>query len=92
MDFQRKENSLEELLDHDVSRNPDRDASQSQKLYSDATLFILSNKNNPITKIHFYDMFPLSLSGLDYRQDATDVEYMQANATFAYMIYEFEDV
>jgi hypothetical protein len=76
----------------DVSRNPDRDASQSQKLYSDATLFILSNKNNPITKIHFYDMFPLSLSGLDYRQDATDVEYMQANATFAYMIYEFEDV
>ena len=75
-----------------VSRNPDTDATKSQKLYSDATLFILSNKNNPITKVHFYDMFPLSLSGLEYSQTATDVEYMTATASFAYMLYEFEDV
>ena len=61
-------------------------------MYSDATLFILSNKNNPITKVHFYDMFPLTLSGLDYSQDATDVEYLRATASFAYMLYEFENV
>ena len=75
-----------------VSRHPNKDASNSQKLYSDATLFVLSNKNNPITKVHFVDMFPLTLSGLNYSQEAADVEYMRATATFAYQIYEFENV
>ena len=37
-------------------------------------------------------MFPISLSGLEYGQDASDVEYMRATASFAYMLYEFEDV
>ncbi len=76
----------------DDSRVADKDASYARRMYSDATLFILSNKNNPITKVNFYDMFPLTLSGLDYSQDATDVEYLQATATFAYMLYEFENV
>ena len=88
---QDKKTDRQEWVDT-VSRYPDRDASRDQRLYSDATLFILSNKNNPITKVHFYDMFPLTLSGLDYSQDATDVEYLQATATFAYMLYEFENV
>ncbi len=61
-------------------------------MYADATLLILSNNNTHIDKVHFYNLFPLTLSGLDYSQDATDVEYLQATATFAYMLYEFENV
>ena len=61
-------------------------------MFSDATLTILSNKNNPIIQILFQDMFPVSLSGLEYNQDATDVEYMKANAEFAYNIYEITSV
>ena len=61
-------------------------------MFSDATLTILSNKNNPIIQIFFQDMFPISLSGLEYNQDATDVEYMRAEAEFAYNIYEITSV
>ena len=56
--------------------------------YSDATLTILSNKNNPIVEVRFSDMFPVSLSGLDYTQIATDVEYLTASVDFRYKLYE----
>jgi hypothetical protein len=55
---------------------------------SDSTLTILSNKNNPIVEVRFRDMFPTTLSALDYDQSATDVEYMKASATFEYQLYE----
>ena len=57
-------------------------------LYSDATLTILSNKNNPIVEVNFHNVYPISLSALDFSQSATDVEYMTASAEFAYQIYE----
>lgn len=57
-------------------------------LFSDMTLTILSNKNNPIVEVRFQDAYPVALSGLDYSQQATDVEYIQASATFTYKIYE----
>ena len=61
-------------------------------LYSDATLFILSSKNNPILEVRFRDLVPISLSGLDYNQQPTDIDYLRANITFTYKIYEFADV
>ena len=57
-------------------------------LYSDATLTILSNKNNPIVEVRFSDMFPVSLSGLDYTQQVGDVEYLTATVDFRYKLYE----
>ena len=59
-------------------------------LFSDATLTILSNKNNPILNVFFRDMYPVVLGALDYTQTATDVEYMTSTVDFAYQIYEFE--
>ena len=56
--------------------------------YSDATLTILSNKNNPIVEVRFADLFPVSLSGLDYNQNVTDVEYLTATIDFRYKLYE----
>ena len=59
-------------------------------LFSDATLTILSNKNNPILNVFFRDIYPVVLGALDYTQTATDVEYMTSTVDFAYQIYEFE--
>ena len=56
--------------------------------YSDATLTILSNKNNPIVEVRFADLFPVSLSGLDYNQNVADVEYLTATIDFRYKLYE----
>ena len=57
-------------------------------LYSDAYLMVLSNKNNPIVEVNFQNIFPISLGGLDFTQNVTDVEYVTATADFAYQIYE----
>jgi|TARA_B110000196_G_C20922857_1_gene556101 hypothetical protein len=65
-------------------------ASPDRAMYSDAFLQILSNKNNPIVEVNFENMFPISLSALEFTQTATDVEYMIATAEFAYQIYEIK--
>jgi hypothetical protein len=61
-------------------------------MYSDAFLMILSNKNNPIVEVVFENIFPISLSALDFTQAATDVEYMTASAEFAYQIYDIKSL
>ena len=67
-------------------------ASPNNALFSDATLTILSNKNNPIVNVLFRDLYPVALSALDYNQAATDVEYLTASVDFAYQIYEIEAI
>ena len=58
-------------------------------IFSDATLNILSSKNRGNIEVRFSDVFPVSLSSLSFDQQATDVEYLSATATFQYKIYEF---
>ncbi len=65
-----------------------KQSTPDKAMYSDAFLMVLSNKNNPIVEINFHNIYPISLSALDFTQTATDVEYMTASAEFAYQIYE----
>ena len=67
-------------------------ASPNNALFSDATLTILSNKNNPIVNVTFRDLYPVALTALEYNQAATDVEYLTASVDFAYQIYEIEAI
>ena len=60
----------------------------SRALFGDATLTILSNKNNPLVEVRFRDVYPASLSGLEYNQNATDVEYLTATCDFKYTLYD----
>ena len=66
-------------------------ASEAQ-LYSDATMIIYNSKNIAKLQVEFKDMFPTSLSALEYSQEATDVEYFKAAATFRFLYYEFTDI
>ena len=59
-------------------------------MFSDSILTVLSNKNNPVVECRFEDCFPTSLSSLDYSQNQTDVEYLTAEVTFKYKIYEIK--
>ena len=82
----------------DTSNNPpsaktvsvDRvgNATPDRGMYSDATLTILSNKNNPLVEVRFTDIFPVSLSALSYDNAATDVDYLTAQISFRYKLYE----
>jgi len=59
---------------------------------SDATLMVLTNKNNPVVEIRFRDIFPVSIGPLAYNQQETDVNYLTVNCTFKYEIYTFSGV
>ena len=65
-----------------------KQSTPDKAMYSDAFLMVLSNKNNPIVEVNFQNIYPTSLSALEFTQAATDVEYMTASAEFAYQIYE----
>ena len=53
---------------------------------------VLTNKNNPVVEVRFKDIFPISLGGLQYNQQATDVNYLTCDVVFKYSIYRFANV
>ena len=67
-------------------------STSARGMFSDATLTILSNKNNPIAEVRFQDLYPLSISALEFNQNATDVEYLTVSAEFVYKIYEIHSL
>ena len=60
----------------------------TQAMYGDATLTIMTSKNNPIMEVRFSDLYPVSLGALQFDQQATDITYLTATATFSYKLYE----
>jgi hypothetical protein len=62
------------------------------KAYSDATLTVLNNLNNPIVRVKFFNVFPISLSDIqfDTKMSADDIVY--ATATFVFDYHNFEDI
>jgi len=61
---------------------------KSNGLYSDATLHITSNASNPNLKINFKNIFPISLSSIQFSTITDDSSYKTATATFQYSYYE----
>ena len=60
--------------------------------YSDATLTILDSNNLPKTHIHFRDLFPTSLEGLDFDVSQQTLEYFVGVASFKYKTFEVEAI
>ena len=64
-------------------------ATNDSAIFSDAKMIILSARNIPIVELTFEDTYPKSLSGLDYNQSATDVEYLTATVTLGYKLHKY---
>lgn len=60
---------------------------EAAKGYSDAQLIILNSSNNPIQTFNFTDIFPISLSGLEFDSTDTMSSPMKATVQFAYSYY-----
>ena len=67
-------------------------ATKQGAIFSDATLIVLTSKNNPVKEIRFRDIYPTSIGELQYTQQATDVEYLTSTVSFNYMRYDFASV
>lgn len=69
-----------------------QNASINQNNLSDGTLVILSSKYNPNIRVKFRGMFPESISELQFSTTATDIDYLEATASFRYRDYTIETV
>lgn len=58
---------------------------------SDGSVIILSSAKRPIVSIDFTDMYPSSLSSLEFDSTITDIQYMTVDATFRFtrLYYNF---
>ena len=58
-----------------------------EKIFSDATLQILSNKFNANVQVNFRDLFPVALSGIDFDSITDNSDPVTATVNFAYTSY-----
>jgi len=90
--FFRNSTSVTPSTPSNVSVDQVGRAVADKSMYSDATLTILSNKNNPIVEVRFEDIFPVAVGALSFTQGATDVEYLTADVSFRYKIYTINKI
>lgn len=62
---------------------------QTNKHFSDATLTILSGLNNPILRIQYTNVFPLSISDIQFNTTQSADNIITARATFRYQSYNY---
>lgn len=80
--------TMQQFIDVTTDENGARDLKLQ---YSDATLGILNSNYNTIAQIKFWDIYPTSLSSLEFTATDTDINYLVANVTFSYMYYQILD-
>ena len=84
--------SIQEFIDLKAKDpyNPDIDARNPLNEYSDASLFIYNSMFNEVARVDFQDMFPVGLSTIEFDATDSDIQYVTAEATFKYAIYNIE--
>lgn len=82
--------SLRSSGKHDLLSSAVTPYNEESGIYSDATMFILTPKDNPQIQVSFHQMAPITLSGVPFVSTINDIDYMVANATFGYKNFAFE--
>lgn len=66
---------------------------EPKKHFSDeATLLVLTNKNNPAYRINFSGLFPLKLAQLNFDSKVTTGEFLYCEASFAFSTLKIEEL
>ena len=69
---------------HNIINKPD-----AEDYKYDASLLIMSSHNNMVKTVKFQEIFPTALSTVEFNAQSTDVEYLQADVSFRYTLFEF---
>jgi hypothetical protein len=82
--------SIQEFIDLKANDEyfPNTSSKNSFNEYSDGTLTIYNSNFNPIVDVHFKGLFPTSLSTIKFDAKSTDINYVVAEVTFKYSIYD----
>jgi len=71
-----------------INKTTDRDGLRDfQEQFCDGSLHILNSNYNDVAIVKFKDIFPTSITSLDFDATETDINYFTAEATFKYVIY-----
>ena len=65
----------------------DKGISDPKEAFSDGSLHILNSNYRDVAIIKFKDLFPISLSSLEFEATDSDIRYFTAEATFKYTVY-----
>ena len=76
--------STQEFRDLTTDKDGIRDPKEA---FCDGTLRILNSNYREVAKVKFNDLFPTSLTSLDFDATNTDIQFFTAEATFKYTIY-----
>jgi len=60
------------------------------KSFSDGSLYILDSNYNTNAIVKFKDLFPVSLTSLEFDSTQTDIQYFTAEVSFKYTIYNID--
>jgi len=84
--------SIQEFIDLKANNEyfPNASSKDSFNEYSDGTLSIYNSNFKIIAQVHFKDMFPVSLSTIDFDATPDDINYVTAEVTFKYSIYDID--
>ena len=61
-----------------------------KEAFCDGTLRILNSNYREVATVKFTDLFPVSLTSLDFDATNTDVQYLTAEVSFKYTIYDLK--
>lgn len=87
-DFQNYSSIHKWLRETGLALGPD---STTDPKVSKGYLEILNSNLKPSFTVDFDDMWPISLSTLDFSAAVTDIDYFVAEVTFKYTIYRIKD-
>lgn len=62
------------------------------QVYSDGSLIITTAQYKPNVEVKFIDMYPVTLSSLQFTIENADVEYLTGDVSFAYRKYELTTI
>ena len=62
-----------------------------KRQFSDGSLHILNSNFRDVAIVKFKDLFPISLTSLDFEASDTDVNYFTAEVSFKYTVYNILD-
>lgn len=74
----------------DLITNED-DIQDPKRGFSDGSLYILDNNYNTNVIVKFKDLFPISLSSLDFDSTQENPQYFTASVIFKYTVYNILD-
>jgi len=61
------------------------------KVFSDGSLRVLNSNYKDVAVVKFSDLWPVSLTSLDFTATDTDINYLTAEVVFKYTIYDILD-